>query len=85
MFLKKFLSIIILVCISLVIIDTASFFSYLLVSFTFFFGGGDWSLKSRLHTCKADATLLEPRFQSILLWLFQMRTCELFAWAGLKP
>jgi hypothetical protein len=36
----------------------------------FFFFGRTWALNSRLHTCIAGALLLDPHFQSTLLWLF---------------
>jgi hypothetical protein len=46
-----------------ILIKFSSFF------FFFFFFWWDWVLSSGLYACKAGAQPLEPRLQSILLWL----------------
>jgi hypothetical protein len=49
--------------------------------FFFFFFWWDWGLNSGFQACKADALLLEPHHQLILLWLFlEMEFLELFNW-----
>jgi cytochrome c biogenesis factor len=43
-------------------------------------------LNSELCTCKLGTLLLEPHYQSILLWLLlEIGSHELFAWADLEP
>jgi hypothetical protein len=50
--------------------NSPTFGSMFCICFYFILFWCNWSLNLGLHTCKADALLLEPYFQSILLWLF---------------
>jgi hypothetical protein len=45
----------------------------------FFFFWWNWGLDSGLCTCRVGTLLLDPHLQSVLLWLLEMESQELFA------